>query len=314
MKHAIESGIKSAYSVVNSPRLAGWAVGFMCIMIGGLSWVDDYQPVEWIEPELVYVPEGPFVFGRSPHEKESFLTHSHEGDETTLYLPPFYIGRFEVTNDEYACFIRDAGYYRREFWSDGGWKARREQQWTMPRRWIDRHYHDERKGNFPVAAVSWYEAEAYCNWLSSKTGKPYRLPSEREWVKAARGAEPRIFPWGDEWNPKACNWYSASTELAKYRDQFIGTSPVGVLEEGRSPWGCYDMIGNVNEWCLDWWFDSVKQIEDRRYKVFKGGSYYTNYNHLLRISWRGGTYPDIGHVYWGEFGFRLAMDAGPDTD
>ena len=91
-----------------------------------------------------------------------------------------------------------------------------------------------------MANVSWYDVVTYCRWLSKVTGKPYRLPSEAEWEKAARGSEGWIYPWGNEWDEKLCN----SLEGGKG-----GTSPVGMYSPaGDSPYDCADMAGNVWEW------------------------------------------------------------------
>ena len=93
--------------------------------------------------------------------------------------------------------------------------------------------------------VSWQDAQAYCQWLSEKTGKSYRLPSEAEWEKAARGADGRVYPWGNEWDAAKCN-----TRESKIQ----GTSPVGQFSTlGDSPSGCADMVGNVWEWTLSLW-------------------------------------------------------------
>ena len=87
--------------------------------------------------------------------------------------------------------------------------------------------------------VFWHDAVAYFNWLAEVTSKPYRLPSEAEWEKGARGSDGRIYPWGDQWDVKRCN----SLESGK-RD----TTPVGAYTQGASPYGCLDMAGNVWEW------------------------------------------------------------------
>src|SRR5262249_56725196 len=103
--------------------------------------------------------------------------------------------------------------------------------------WADPLYNAD---NQPVVGISWYEAVAYCRWLSAATGREFYLPSEAEWEKAARGLHGLIYPWDNEWRSGRCNSSEAS----------IGRpSPVGSFPAGASPYGALDMAGNVSEWC-----------------------------------------------------------------
>ena len=129
-----------------------------------------------------------------------------------------------MTNAEYQAFVREAGH-------------------KPPQHW-DGDKYPEDKGDHPVVNVSWDEAAAYCKWLSDKTGKSYRLPTEAEWEKAARGTDGRIYPWGNDWDPAKLNSAEGGA-----RD----TTPVGQYSPaGDSPYGCADVAGNVWEWCADW--------------------------------------------------------------
>ena len=109
----------------------------------------------------------------------------------------------------------------------------------------------------PAIAASWEEATAFCKWLSRKEGIEYRLPTETEWERAARGADGRIYPWGNE-APDAgrtyrCNYAPEKAREAWKLDGFGLISLVGALPAGASPVGCHDMAGNVWEWCFDWY-------------------------------------------------------------
>lgn len=266
------------------------------------------EVVPVIEPELVHIEAGSFIFGTTPREAmQPFLGPSSISDEE-VYLDAYSIGKYEVSNTEFAIFIKDGGYRNPEFWSDEGWEFKEKFGWIEPRRWRDREYTGYRREDHPVSAVSWYEAEAYCRWLSLRTDKPYRLPTEREWEKAARGTDGRIYPWGNQWEPTHCNWL-ADADGDRLPDDLIDgyakTAPIDSYPEGASPYGCHNMAGNVLEWCSDVWSPEPKGLQ---YRVYRGGCFLSSEPRLLRCSWRGGNFPQIGHVYWGKIGFRVACD------
>jgi formylglycine-generating enzyme required for sulfatase activity len=124
-----------------------------------------------------------------------------------------------------------------------------------------------------VVGVSWYEALAYCRWLSEKSGKPYRLPTEAEWEKAARGTDGRRYPWGDAWDASLCN----NKESGPGK-----TTPVGEYPEGESPYGVEELVGQVWEWCRTKYSSSYPyQPDDGREdeegsdtRILRGGSWY----------------------------------------
>lgn len=265
---------------------------------------------EPIEPVLVEVSAGPFLSGSSAAERERYIPSMHEFEQHEVDLPAYQIGKYEVSNEEYERFMQDGGYARAAWWSEAGWAARNQFGWSEPRRWRDPGHHGIHMEKYAVAAVSYYEAEAYCRWLAQRTGKPYRLPSEMEWEKAARGTDGRMFPWGDDWRDGACNWVGSETGQrlpTVAADGFAYAAPGGSFPQGASPYGCEDMAGNVMEWVDAFMQDDVMTIQ-RPLRVFKGGSFFSGFKRLLRCAWRGATWPELGHVYWGEMGFRVAMD------
>lgn len=127
----------------------------------------------------------------------------------------YYLDKYHVTNYRYALFVRDTGYE-----SEGEW----------------RQYYGAAMDHYPVVAVTWNDAMQYAQWV----GK--RLPTEAQWEKGARGVDGRLYPWGNRWNPRYCGCWTGGARA---------TAPVGRYPRDCSPYGCYDMAGNVSEWCAD---------------------------------------------------------------
>lgn len=156
--------------------------------------------IEYILPPLCAVAAGEFLMGSDPAKDKQLF--GDEKPQHTLNLPGFQIARFPTTVAEYACFVRS------------GQKA--------PNNWQQQLG----KLDHPVVSVSWHDAVAYAAWLKQQTGQPWRLPSEAEWEKAARGADGRIYPWGDSFDKTHCN----TSESGKG-----GTTPVGSYTNGGQP-------------------------------------------------------------------------------
>ncbi len=201
------------------------------------------------EPEMILIPAGEFLMGSDPRKDKD--AQDNEQDQHPLYLPDYTIAKTPVTNAQYAEFIRDAGIV------------------APPKHWQD----DEPpldKLEHPVVNVNWHDAVAYCDWLGDSTGKPYRLPSEAEWEKAARGTDGRIYPWGNRWYRGWCNTSEGGPG---------DTTPVGTYPRG-SPYGLWDMAGNVWEWCssLNKKYpydagDGREDLEASGGRVVRGGSW-----------------------------------------
>jgi formylglycine-generating enzyme required for sulfatase activity/energy-coupling factor transporter ATP-binding protein EcfA2 len=170
------------------------------------------------EPEWVWIPAGEFTMGEG-----------HEAHR--LHLPEFAIARVPVTNLQYQLFVQTSGY-------------------EPPAEWNGKRA-PKGKESHPVTHVSWYDAVAYCRWLSEITLKPITLPSEAEWEKAARGADDsRVYPWGDDFDRARCNVWESG---------FGNTTPVGIFANGASPYGCLDMAGNVWEWTRSLWGKDINE-------------------------------------------------------
>ncbi|MCW8985369.1 MAG: formylglycine-generating enzyme family protein [Thermoanaerobaculales bacterium] len=201
--------------------------------------------------EFLLVPSGEFLMGDNFDEG-----HSDEIPVHAVDLDGFYIARHKTTNAAYKRFMDAGGYRTAGYWQAGGFGECGE----APDFWSDA---DRRgggiagNGQYPVVGVSWFEAAAYCSWLSAETGALYRLPTEAEFEKAARGLGQTRYPWGNEIDPSY-----ASFDSGEPRDS-LRLTPVGYFNgevrgglrtnDNASPFGAYDMAGNTSEWCSDWY-------------------------------------------------------------
>jgi len=163
-----------------------------------------------VDEEVVLIPEGPFQMGRPEADEE---VNSDATPEHQVYVPAFYIGKYEVTNAQYEKFVQGVGY-------------------LPPPHWKGRTTFPEGTGNLPVTFVGQAQAAAYAGWRGG------RLCREDEWEKAARGTDERVFPYGNDYDPTLAN-------IDYLRD---GLTPVGSYPGGASPYGVMDMMGNVYEW------------------------------------------------------------------
>lgn len=173
---------------------------------------------------------------------------------------------------QFRHFLINEGYVDAQWWTTRGWKWLQTAHRSAPGDWdVQRR---QPLDHCPVVGVSWYEANAYCCWLSARIGRLVRLPSEAEWEYAARGTDGRIYQWGDTFLHGACNIRSAG----------IGhTLPVGQHSPlGDSPFGVADMIGNVSEWTNSLFrpyphsdSDDRENVEDPGERVTRGGSWFS---------------------------------------
>ena len=215
-------------------------------------------PRQYFEPETVYVPAGAFLIGLP----ESAAGASYEKPQHEVFLPGYRIGIFPVTNAQFEVFIRKT---RRLVHPALGWEGQ-----APP---ADRRDH-------PVVGITWFEALAYCDWLSEQTGRQYCLPSEAQWEKAARGVDGRLYPWGNDWEPGRCNF--GGGDLAAVN----GFPP-------QSPSGCCDLVGNVRQWCRTLWGVQSLQPDPRYlYPYREDGRDELKANREIRRVLRGSSYQD----------------------
>jgi formylglycine-generating enzyme required for sulfatase activity len=186
----------------------------------------------------------------------------NEGPPHKVNLPSYYIDIYPVTNAEYKVYMNQTCALAPRFWKDMAVPPGFE--------------------NHPVHSISWFEAVMYAEWA----GK--RLPTEAEWEKAARGTDERRWPWG--------NRFSEANALVWDRGEFSMTAAVDAHPGGASPYGVYEMAGNVEEWTADW-YDAYpgsnyhSNAFGKKFKVLRGGSSFFTQNHA-RCAYRCFTRPE----------------------
>jgi formylglycine-generating enzyme required for sulfatase activity len=187
-------------------------------------------------PVMVVVPAGHFLMGASSSEPGH--TPAELPAHAVAVQAPFAIGKFDVTRTEFTAFANASGYKTSSSKCD--WRAPRTHGQPM-----------NQSSSDPVVCVSWNDAAAYVQWLSRKTGKSYRLPSEAEWEYAARAGSTTSRPWGDEIARGDANYGADQCCAAKAegKDRWPYTSPVGSFPPNA--FGLYDMLGNVWQWVQD---------------------------------------------------------------
>jgi formylglycine-generating enzyme required for sulfatase activity/tRNA A-37 threonylcarbamoyl transferase component Bud32 len=207
----------------------------------------DVGPTEL--PEMIFVAEGFFWRGSEEGDPEAAANEKPRRQE---YLPDYYVARYPVTNAQYMSFVRTMGSPAPVHWPGGEIPPGKEKH--------------------PVVNLDYQEAVDYCRWLSEMTGQRYRLPTEYEWEKAARGGEPetRRYPWGDDWAKGRCNsaeeGHGDTTAVDRYN------------AHNCSPYGVVDMVGNVWEWT------------DSLYRPYPGSNYYSTAHGSARYVVRGGSW------------------------
>jgi formylglycine-generating enzyme required for sulfatase activity len=254
------------------------------------------------------IPAGESIFGSTSAQMKRAILLDREGELFSLenegpqfnaFVPAYYVAVYPVTNEQFARFLSST------------LPCLSVLSWWIP--WREKiHLPEEDSSSYravagfekhPVANVSWFGAEAYCLWAG------LRLPTEIEWERAARGADGRIFPWGDRWSSEKLCWHGSHLPT---RD----TAPVDSFENGSSPYGIYQMAGNVEEWCADWYQPHIYE----RYaageltapshgceRVIRGGNCRRRNRLEFRCAMRRGNKPAFTNILL--TGIRCACDA-----
>ena len=231
-----------------------------------------------IEPVMVRVPEGWFGMGCESGRDDEKPVHR-------VWVDAFELGAYQVTNEEYGCFLAATST-------------------PQPLCWTDANFNHPK---MPVAAVSWHEAASYCEWLSGATSKGYRLPTEAEWERAARGGvEDLLYPWGDA-RPETVPDYAT-----RWKN---GPEPVGLYSPNA--YGIYNLGDNVHEWCADWYDDGYYAHSPERNppgpgsgsrRASRGGSW-RHHIKVTRTAARSSIPPEFKYA---DYGFRIARGVGAE--
>jgi len=225
-------------------------------------------------PKLALIPAGWFAMGSQTGQDNERPVHR-------VWVDAFCLAECQLTNAEYACFLQATGMQPPLLWDD-------------PNFWLPQK---------PVVGVSWFEAVQYCDWLAGTTGRRYRLPTEAQWERAARGGlEGKQFPWGDD----------PPQSLPKYHERWI-LGPEPVAHYTPNTFGIFDICENVHEWCSDWYQpDYYATSADRNphgpqtgeRRASRGGSW-RHHVKVARCAARSSLPPQFRYA---DYGFRVACD------
>jgi formylglycine-generating enzyme required for sulfatase activity len=244
---------------------------------------------------MALVPAGPFTMGGKASEEVKMCSEKFgsvcqlawfvdEEPEHQVSLAAFFIDIYEVTNAGYKDCVQQGAC---------------EPPQSSASNSRPSYYGDPEFDQYPVIYVSWHQAQAYCKWRGA------RLPTEAEWEKAARGTDLRMYPWGNELDATFANFHWSVSD----------TTPVGSYESGISPYGLYDMAGNVWEWTSSLYKPYPYNTNDGREsatgsgdRVIRGGSWGQEGDNSVSVSYRYAYDPDQANM---DLGFRCAKDTNP---
>ena len=227
-----------------------------------------------LKTELVKIPEGWFQMGSEAGQDNARPVHR-------VWTDAFLLGARQVTNSDYSCFVTAT-------------------ERTPPPFWQDPNLHLPEQ---PVVGVSWFDAVSYCEWLTKNSGRNFRLPTEAEWERAARGGmENKLYPWGD----------APPQSLPDYDKRWKkGPEPVARYEP--NPFGLFDIGENVHEWCADWYQPDYYTVSPERNprgpelgkrRASRGGSW----RHHIKVSRCAARSSIPPEFHYADYGFRVACD------
>jgi formylglycine-generating enzyme required for sulfatase activity len=262
-------------------------------------------PFEWIT-----IPKG----GVTLIDNYNDAYFGAKGEKRTFYIETFDIAKYPITNVQFRLFWQQDGYKNRNYWTEAGWQAKEKgwhnidgewkpsnTAWTQPRYWDNSKYTVFNRENHPVIGISWYEAMAFCMWLSEQIDEHIILPTEQQWQRAAQGNTDHIYPWGDILGQSRCNYdnnIGTTTPVTEYAGENKGDSPFGVT----------DMSGNVWEWCLTEYETGSNELNSTNSRVLHGGSWLNGRSVVFRCDYRNWF---TSFSWLDGFGFRICSPLIP---
>ncbi len=241
------------------------------------------QPFDWIK-----IPAGKVTLGGNFTANGGYITEATDYD-----VKAFSIAKYPITNAQFNCFIEAAGYNQRKFWTSDGWKECKKGGWAEPLYWGNEIWN---KSDYPVVGVSWFEAIAFCQWLSEVSKELIMLSTDQQWQRAAHGDTQWAYPYGNQFDGNRCNFNTTGlTKVTQYEG----------VDKGNSPFGVVDMSGNVWEWCLTKYESSGIQLDGDDLRVQRGGSWWIANDNSLRTDYRNSCAPSIRNH---NLGFRIARN------
>jgi len=292
---------------------------------------------------MVYIPKGSFAMGSgkfayfklNPRKgvirSQGLSVDVSEMPQHQVELDAFFLGKFEITNQQYVDFLNNV--YSKlliqrayaEYWVSSAYRKLLRITFSMDSKIRYKESRSNGKRFYvlsdyeahPVVYITWAGAQEYCKWLSQKYGLKFRLPTEAEWEKAARGIDKRVFPWGNHIAHYNERYFANFLQKEGIMDKYQQTAHVGSFSNGVSPFGIFDMAGNVSEWVLDWFQRDFYKLSPKKNPkrvsnalnvngITRGGSYESSFFELRCTArtrkQREGCYPEVG--------FRIALEYG----
>jgi len=235
--------------------------------------------LEWCD-----IPAGSLIVSESqPANGSKPVTSTQQ----TLWVDAFRLAKYPITNAQFQVFVDDVdGFCNPKWWGYSAYAQAWREQNTSPKQ--PQFKGDDR----PRENVTWYEAMAFCFWLSDKMDMPIMLPAKQQWRRAAQGDDGRIYPWGNEFDLSVCNTRESRIRMTTLVMRYGG---------GIGPYGNYDLAGNVWEWCLNCDYHDFDLTTDRP-RAVQGGSF-MGAHERSQINFSFDLSPDY---HYGSIGFRLA--------
>jgi len=259
-----------------------------------------FNNIEYVSKVFDIFPnDSLFEWLRIPSGDVTLTTGGYLSQTTVFQVPEFAISKYPITKAQYLNFVNAPGYNQDALWTRDGLQFRNKNKLTQPQNWehLENIHH-------PITGNSWYEAIAFCNWLSELTGENIKLPTEQQWQRAAQGDDNRLYPWGNEWDASRCNHNvggkgtqgKGTTKVTDYENMADGRN------DGRSPFGVADMSGNVVEWCLTGYETGSNILEGSERRCGRGGSWSHDSKESFQVTYRREQSPDFRYNDWG---FRI---------